>query len=342
MNVSPVACLTCGAESSTPRCEACGAEVDLAVLEVVRGAQKGATFPLGPRAYVLGRSREADVVLHDTSVSRRHARVSWEPEGYRIEDLDSAHGIYVDQQRPSGKHLLPGCLIQIGGVTLRFDFLDADAVTSRELRLPWLGPDAEGGVASQAATAALDRLHLGVVLVDGEGRVVAKNRSAGEILEERDGIELRGAVLHVADPSASRRLRAFLASADTGPLRGGALAIPRKPPRAPLTLLIAPLGGRAGQGEAPLVKAVFISSRDRGQDTGEEHLRRLYDLTPSEAGLASLLVQGMSLKEAAAELNVTENTARTHLKRIFDKTDTHRQGELVGLLLSGPSQIRHD
>jgi DNA-binding CsgD family transcriptional regulator len=341
MNVSPVACLTCGAASSTPRCEACGAEVDLAVLEVVRGAQKGASFPLGPRTYVLGRSREADIVLHDTSVSRRHARVSWDPEGYRIEDLDSAHGIYVDQHRPSRKHLQPGCLIQIGGVTLRFDFLDADAVTATELRLPWLVLDAEGGVASQAATAALDRLHLGVVLVDGEGRVVAKNRSAGEILAERDGVELRGAALHVSDASAARRLRALLSNAD-GPLRGGALAIPRKPPKPPLNLLIAPLAGRSGQEEGSLVKAVFISSRDRGQETGEEHLRRLYDLTPSEAGLASLLVQGLSLKEAAAELNVTENTARTHLKRIFDKTDTHRQGELVGLLLSGPGQIRQD
>lgn len=342
MTVPSVACITCGAESSAPRCEACGAEVDLAVLEVVRGAQKGATFPLGPRAYVLGRAREADIILHDTSVSRRHARISWEPDGYRIEDLDSAHGIYVDQARPSRKHLQPGCLIQIGGVTLRFDFLDADAVTATEVRLPWLGADAEGGVASQAATAALDRLHLGVVLVDAGGRVVARNRSADEVLAERDGIELRGAVLHVTDASASRRLRDFLGSADGGPLRGGALSVPRKPPRAPLTLLVAPLGGRAGQTDQSRVKAVFISSRDRGQETSEEHLRRLYDLTPSEAGLASFLVQGMSLKEASAELNITENTARTHLKRIFDKTDTHRQGELVGLLLSGPSQIRED
>jgi DNA-binding CsgD family transcriptional regulator len=342
MNLSSVACMTCGAESSTQRCEACGAELDLAILEVIRGAQKGTTFPLGPRAYVLGRSREADIVLHDTSVSRRHARISWEPDGYSIEDLGSAHGIYVDQRRPSREHLQPGCLIQIGGVTLRFDVVDADAVTAPDLRLPWLIPDAEGGVGSQAAAAALDRLHLGVVLVDRGGRVVAKNRSASEILAEHDGIELRAAVLHVADTSASRRLRGLLASADAGPLRGGVLTVPRRPPRAPLTLLVAPLGGRTGGGDVPVVKAVFISTRDRGQETGEEHLRRLYDLTPSEAGLASLLVTGLSLKVAAVKLTITENTARTHLKRIFEKTDTHRQGELVGLLLSGPGQIRED
>lgn len=339
MSAFPSACGTCGAESATAACDACGAEQDLAFLEVIRGAQKGATFALGPRRYVVGRSREADVVLHDSSVSRRHARVSWSPDGYRIEDLDSAHGIYVDQERPSRGILRPGCLIQVGGVTLRFDFPSADAVTASELRLPWLDLDTQGGAAGEAAAAALDRLHLGVALVDSEGRVVATNRSAREIFDERDGIELRSSTLCVADPSAGRRLRAFLGAGDAGPLRGGALAVPRKPPRGPLTLLIAPLGGRSGR--TAVVKAVFISCRERGPETGEE-LRRLYDLTPSESGLTSLLVQGLSLKEAAAELGITENTARTHLKRIFDKTGTHRQGELVGLLLSGPGQIRED
>jgi DNA-binding CsgD family transcriptional regulator len=171
--------------------------------------------------------------------------------------------------------------------------------------------------------------------------VVATNRSAREIFEEKDGLELRGSVLHVGDAAASRRLRGFVASTDAGPLRGGALAIPRKPPRAPLTVLVAPLGGTADRGRAAAVKAVFVSSRERGMETADE-LRRLYDLTPSEAALASILVQGSSLKEAAAELGITDNTARTHLKRIFDKTGTHRQGELVGLLLSGPGQIRKD
>ena len=62
MTAIPAVCATCGADSTAATCEACGAEVDLAVLEVVRGAQKGATFPLGPRDYVVGRSRTATVV----------------------------------------------------------------------------------------------------------------------------------------------------------------------------------------------------------------------------------------------------------------------------------------
>ena len=313
-----------------------------AVLEVVRGAQKGATFPLGPREYVIGRGRDADIVLHDISVSRRHARLVWTPAGHRIEDLDSSHGVYVDQEPPSADPLRPGCLIQAGGVTLRFDFLDADADTAREVRLPWLDPGSDEGAGSDAAAAALDRLLLGVALVDGDGRVAATNRSAREIFAERDGLELRGDALHAADPAAARRLRELLRSDAEGSLRGGALAVPRKPPRSPLTLLVAPLGGRSrGQGRAAVVKAVFISARERGAETSDE-LRRLYDLTPGEASLAALLVQGLSLKEGAEDLGITENTARTHLKRIFDKTGTHRQGELVGLLLSGPGQIRED
>ena len=39
------------------------------------------------------------------------------------------------------------------------------------------------------------------------------------------------------------------------------------------------------------------------------------------------------LEDAAAVLGISPNTARTHLKRIFEKTATHRQAELVKVLL---------
>ncbi|MGD1024600.1 MAG: helix-turn-helix transcriptional regulator [Candidatus Sulfotelmatobacter sp.] len=69
----------------------------------------------------------------------------------------------------------------------------------------------------------------------------------------------------------------------------------------------------------------------RGQEAGpavdEMVLCKLYGLTRAEAGLAAHLLQGKSIEEAAAELVISHHTARTHLKRIFMKTDTHRQVE---------------
>jgi DNA-binding CsgD family transcriptional regulator len=65
----------------------------------------------------------------------------------------------------------------------------------------------------------------------------------------------------------------------------------------------------------------------------ERSLISLYGLTRGEASLAAKLIQGKSIEDAASELFVSPHTARTHLKRIFMKTDTHRQPELVVRML---------
>ena len=61
----------------------------------------------------------------------------------------------------------------------------------------------------------------------------------------------------------------------------------------------------------------------------QKALIMLYGLTHGEAVLAAKLIEGKSIEDAAAELFISAHTARTHLKRIFVKTDTHRQPELV-------------
>ncbi|MBN9219128.1 MAG: helix-turn-helix transcriptional regulator [Mesorhizobium sp.] len=61
-------------------------------------------------------------------------------------------------------------------------------------------------------------------------------------------------------------------------------------------------------------------------------LTGLFDLTPAEARLASTLSQGVALKDAAAGSKITIKTARTYLERIFAKTGTRQQSQLVALL----------
>ena len=59
---------------------------------------------------------------------------------------------------------------------------------------------------------------------------------------------------------------------------------------------------------------------------------RTFRLTPAEARLAVHLASGASLMETADEFGVTHNTVRAQLRAIFDKTETHRQIDLVRLL----------
>lgn len=71
-----------------------------------------------------------------------------------------------------------------------------------------------------------------------------------------------------------------------------------------------------------------------------EPLMDIYDLTPSEARLACPLLLGKSLEQAAQECNLTLSSARTYLKRIFNKTDTNRQAQLVSKVLLELSKLK--
>ena len=51
------------------------------------------------------------------------------------------------------------------------------------------------------------------------------------------------------------------------------------------------------------------------------------------SSLTSVSSSGFDIREIATKLKITRETARTHLRRILSKTDTHRQGELISLVL---------
>jgi hypothetical protein len=70
---------------------------------------------------VLGRSREADIVLQDPNVSRRHAELRREDAGWQIVDLGSTNGIKVNGRRVGNQSLRPGDQITIGVTDLTFE-----------------------------------------------------------------------------------------------------------------------------------------------------------------------------------------------------------------------------
>ncbi|UJR86769.1 helix-turn-helix transcriptional regulator [Sandaracinus amylolyticus] len=65
-------------------------------------------------------------------------------------------------------------------------------------------------------------------------------------------------------------------------------------------------------------------------------LQRAWGLTRMEARVARRLATGMRLKDVARDLGISQETARTHLKQLFSKTDTNRQVALVALLRGLP------
>ena len=76
--------------------------------------------PLG-RHTTIGRARESDLRLKDSSVSRRHAVLTIEPNGAFIEDLRSVNGVTVNGQRIRHARVTDGDVIELGVKRFRFD-----------------------------------------------------------------------------------------------------------------------------------------------------------------------------------------------------------------------------
>jgi len=76
---------------------------------------------LGGNRVVVGRSREADIVLADPNVSRRHAELRRDESGWQVVDLGSTNGIKVNGRRVDQAGLSPGDQITIGVTDLTFE-----------------------------------------------------------------------------------------------------------------------------------------------------------------------------------------------------------------------------
>jgi len=79
---------------------------------------------------------------------------------------------------------------------------------------------------------------------------------------------------------------------------------------------------------------VAITDLDAQAVAAQDRVREVLGLTVAEAKLAVLLAHGMTIDECAPRLGLSRETVRTYLKKIFGKTDTHRQSELTALVLS--------
>jgi DNA-binding NarL/FixJ family response regulator len=84
--------------------------------------------------------------------------------------------------------------------------------------------------------------------------------------------------------------------------------------------------------------AIFVSDSEEVTEIPAEVLRCFYGLTPAEAALGRAIAKGCSLSDAAEQLGICRETARSRLKDIFGKTGTSRQAGLLRLLMTIPGQ----
>lgn len=196
-----------------------------------------------------------------------------------------------------------------------------------------------------ALVHSIDQLSTGILLLDESGRVIGENAAARAILAAADGLRIVRGELVGASPKMTTLLRERVAEC----------LVPQIETEAPpLTFLERPSGRRSLQavfvpnphgevvvGSRRPAVIVMLTDPERDISTATSRLGETLGLTPTETRLAIELASARSFEEAAKLLKISPNTARTHLKRIFAKTHTRSQAELVSLLLrSFPGRMK--
>ncbi|QGP80601.1 helix-turn-helix transcriptional regulator [Sphingobium sp. CAP-1] len=187
-------------------------------------------------------------------------------------------------------------------------------------------------VSGTADGLALDRVGVGWIAFDREARVVAMNGTVpvmpGLTVGERlrsDNAATRQALLQMAAEAAKGETIAsrLVALSDAPPLHAVLTPLIDRPPLMPS-------------------RAVLIALCRRAPQPGAGHAALLADqftLPRREAELALAMSNGLSISDAATMLGISLETARNYSKRVYAKTGTSGQPDLVRLILSSSAML---
>jgi diguanylate cyclase (GGDEF)-like protein len=93
---------------------------DVACIVVIYGPELGRRAPVTRAPFEIGRSTKSELAIDQESVSRHHARITWDGARHVIEDLGSTNGTFVNDQAVRQQALRDGDQIKIGRSIMKF------------------------------------------------------------------------------------------------------------------------------------------------------------------------------------------------------------------------------
>jgi len=186
---------------------------------------------------------------------------------------------------------------------------------------------------SEAATFAdtLDGLSAGVFLVDANCRIVHANTAGHDILRTDDFLRSINRQLIARDGQSNQALREVFADNGDAPGAKG-IALPltaHDGERYVVHVLPLKSAARAVIGMAYKAVAALFVRKVALDSPGGELVARTFSLTPAELRVLLAIVGVGGVPETAAALGIAETTVKSHLRRVFCKTGSSRQADLV-------------
>lgn len=153
------------------------------------GNDRGREFPLSDRSVSVGRSLDADIVLNDPSVSRKHFEIHYRDSRWVLKDLGSVNGTRVGGQRIQGEVVLEeGVQIEAGQTLLAFT---SDAERTRAIEVPEVAKD-------EAATVIAEAPVIGQVRVQPPPRIAVSEEAHAEESRRFPVVAVVGGVIGLA------------------------------------------------------------------------------------------------------------------------------------------------
>lgn len=192
---------------------------------------------------------------------------------------------------------------------------------------------AEAEARLAAYSNAMDRLNVGIVTLAADGRIISTDPLVNRLLQDGKTIsrDPQGRLV-IANGNAARSLTLALRDFAQEP-RGRPRAVRLSEVRL-ADMMLVPVADRPVTGRFTPVLRAYVHTDHLPAADSIDGLMEMFRLTRSEAKLALALSDGLTLAEAAERLGVTLQTVRTYSKRVFQKTGTRRQAELVRALLT--------
>jgi DNA-binding CsgD family transcriptional regulator/PAS domain-containing protein len=202
-------------------------------------------------------------------------------------------------------------------------------------------------LSSAALELALDALTVGVFLLDHKGRVVHMNQAGEHQVKAGSALRVSNHRLAASSKEAQSELFAVItatAQSDLAKAGGRAIVLPSVDGAGYVANVLPLDAGERRKLLAPFaaVTAVFVQDPAVVPMMPGEAFAKMHGLTGAELRVLLTLAPGLNLKEAAEILGIGEGTARSHLHRIFAKTGTSRQAELLRLLMATTPPLRAD
>lgn len=205
--------------------------------------------------------------------------------------------------------------------------------------------DVERGKAADIANV-LDRLGTAAFLLDSVGRIVHANAAAYRLLAEGEILcATAGRLMATESQSGTYIGERFAAVADNATLDTTSSAISfvgRSGERHVAHVLALTSGARTQTGRGyGAVAAVFIRGSSPDTAVSPAAIAQTYRLTPTELRVLLAIVEVGNTPDAAQLLGIAVSTVKTHLGRVYAKTGTRRQADLIKLAaaFSSPFQI---